>query len=61
MSQIKPTLWDFLDWEVLGDKIMILAPIVVAVYFPLFFYRLFFEGLAFLKSIIFGPKFEKEL
>jgi hypothetical protein len=54
-------LWDFLDWEVLGDKIMILAPMVIAVYFPLFFYRLFFEGLAFLKSIIFGPKFEKEL
>ena len=56
MAEIKPTFWDFLEWEVLGDKIIYLVPAVVLFYVPIFFTKLFFKTFLTAKDFILPPK-----
>ena len=50
MAHIKPSFWEFLEWEDLGDYILLLSPIVILLYLPLFLYRLFIETIKCLKN-----------
>ena len=60
MAKVKPTFWDFLEWEVLGDKITFLCPLVMTVYFPIFAFKLVGQGLSSVKSLIFKSEHEKQ-
>jgi hypothetical protein len=60
MSKVKPTFWDFLEWEVLGGKIVFLGPLVMTAYFPIFAFKLVAQGLSSVKSLIFSSYHEKQ-
>jgi hypothetical protein len=60
MVKVKPTFWDFLEWEVLGNNIVFFSPLVMTAYFPIFAFKLVAQGFSSVKSLIFPSGHEKQ-